>query len=191
MSLTVRDRATTIATLRHIEITLMETLARWVPTTPLMEAKVLFGRHIWEVAQHADILGKRTHELRAPMNLTLAPSADYASFLADVAAIAEEKDRVAVFYDAVLPAVIARCRDYLDATDSLLDEPSVRILRRIVMDSEAMIEESKAFRAKHPAIASADPALAPRFAARERDITNYVGTSWHPAAPAQNEVVHA
>jgi hypothetical protein len=188
--LTVRDRAATIATLRHIEITLMETLARWVPTTPLMEAKVLFGRHIWEVAQHADILGKRTYELRAPLNLTLAPTQEFASLLADVAAIAGQGERVAAFYEVLLPAVISRCRAYIETTDGLLDEPSVRIAKRIIAESEAMIAEAQQLRAAQPALASWDTAAIDSLASRERTITRYVAP-WQAAGAAAAEVVHA
>lgn len=173
MSLTVRQRAETVATLRFIEIRLMETLARWVPTTALMEAKVLFGRHIWETAQHADILGKRTYELRAPLNLSLAPADEYVALLDEAAALGSQQDRVTVFYDALIPAVIERCRAYLRETDPLLDEPTVRILKRIVMESEAMIEESRQLRASFGSL-NADPSLAKSFATREAAIASWV-----------------
>ena len=75
MTLSVRERADTIGTLRHIEVFTMETLARWVPTTPDLEAKVVFGRHIWDCAQHADALGRRTHELRAEAIVNSRPPA--------------------------------------------------------------------------------------------------------------------
>ncbi len=174
MSLTVRERAETLATLRHIEISLMETLASWVPTTPMMEIKVLFGRHIWETAQHADILGKRTYELRAPMHLTLAPAPAYASYLGDVASIAGEVQRVSAFYDVVLPGVSARCRAYLEKTDRLLDEPSVRILERIIRDIDSMIEESRVLRSEHPRTGLVDGGWRESLAQRDRDITEYV-----------------
>ena len=67
MLLNVTERGAHVATFRWIEVRLMETLAHWVPTTPEMEAKLLFGAHIWDAAQHADILGKRTQELRLPL----------------------------------------------------------------------------------------------------------------------------
>jgi len=62
----VVERCNTIATFRRISIWLMETTARWTPITAEMEVKVTLGRHIWEYAQMADALGKRTFELRQP-----------------------------------------------------------------------------------------------------------------------------
>jgi hypothetical protein len=172
--LTVRERAETVATLRHIEITLMETLAGWVPTTPMMEVKVLFGRHIWETAQHADILGKRTYELRSPMHFTLAPAAEYAAMLADVAATDAQAQRVSAFYDVMLPAMISRCREYLSNTDTLLDEPTVRIVKRIIADTEAMIEESRALRNEQSSLALVDAGWRDTLIARERAIPTFV-----------------
>ena len=73
MTLNVAQRGTHVATFRWIEVRLMETLAAWTPTTPEMEAKLLFGAHIWDAAQHADILGKRAHELRLPLQHSSRP----------------------------------------------------------------------------------------------------------------------
>ena len=49
MTLSVRERGETIATLRHIHVRAMEILAGWTPTTPEMEVKLMFGGHIWDV----------------------------------------------------------------------------------------------------------------------------------------------
>jgi hypothetical protein len=57
-----RDRADTIATFRWVSVHLMEMLARWVPSTPELEVKILFGRHIWSSRS------MRTHWADAPRN---------------------------------------------------------------------------------------------------------------------------
>ena len=120
MSLTVKERGTAVATHRHVMVKLMETLARWVPTTPEMEVKLLFGSHIWDVAQHADALGKRTHELRMPLQHSLPPIQEYRELLDDVDAIGDTGDRISAFYDVVLPGIGARLRAYLETTDDRL-----------------------------------------------------------------------
>ena len=85
--LTVRERGHFVATLRYVHVSLMETLAAWVPTTPEMEVKLLFGEHSWDVAQHADSLGKRTFELRMPLQKSMRAADGYVDFLASVAAV--------------------------------------------------------------------------------------------------------
>jgi hypothetical protein len=152
MTLTVKQRAETIGTFRYIEVQLMETLARWTPATPEMEAKVLFGTHIWECAQHADALGKRTYELRAAMHYTQKPTEGYLAFLGSLAAVEASADRVAAMYDVTLPALATRYHAFLDATDHLLDAPSVKVIRRILADLDQMRAGADALRAECPAL---------------------------------------
>ena len=44
----------------------MRMLGGWIALTPELDAKLLFGRHVWDCAQHADLWGRRLPELRAP-----------------------------------------------------------------------------------------------------------------------------
>jgi hypothetical protein len=134
MTLTIRDKADTLATFRFVSVHLMETLARWVPTTPELEIKTLFGRHIWDLAQHADLLGKRTFELRAALHYSRRPTSDYWRQLEQLGAATATADRIGNMYDVLLPDLAARYDRYVREADPLLDEPSVRILDRIVAD---------------------------------------------------------
>src|ERR1700675_4834244 len=99
MGLILREKAEHLATFRWLEVSLMETLARWVPTTPEMEVKVLMGRHIWDAAQHADSLGKRTFELRAPLHYTLTPLPPYLGTMIQLASVEDTPGRMQAVYD--------------------------------------------------------------------------------------------
>jgi hypothetical protein len=136
MGLSVNDRARAVATIRFIEVRRMETAAAWTPTTPEMEVKVMFGRHIWDFAQHADALGKRVFELRQPEHHTLSPEPGYLAMLDSLRAIQGTAERLGALYEAVLPDLARRYREYVAATDTLLDEPTVLILQRILADIE-------------------------------------------------------
>lgn len=170
MGLTVKERGETVATWRAVMVTLMETLAAWAPTTPEMEAKLVFGAHIWDAAQHADALGKRTHELRLPLQFSQAPVTAYGDFLRDVASLTDTRQRVAVVYDVMLPALAARFRSYLARTDSLLDAPTVRVLDRIMADQARMIGEGHDLGKESPDLQLGDPAWTQALAAREASI---------------------
>jgi len=143
MTSSVRTRADRLATFRSISVQLMEGLARWVPTTPEMEAKVLFGRHIWDFAHHADMLGKRTFELRAPLHYTLPPTEDYQRLLDEVSSATATTDRVGLLYSGFLPGLAQRYGHYLETAYPILDEPSVRIVERISVDLARIREESR------------------------------------------------
>lgn len=139
---TVNDRCRTVATFRHISMQLMEMLAAWTPTTPEMEVKVLFGRHIWDLAQQTDALGKRTFELRQPEQYSLAPSDEYASLLASARGITATGDRVATFYEALIPGLVRRFREYIAGSDPILDQPTLVILERGIREMERQCAEA-------------------------------------------------
>ena len=44
---------------RYVEERMMRMLGGWIALTPELEAKLLFGRHVWDCAQHADLWGRR------------------------------------------------------------------------------------------------------------------------------------
>jgi hypothetical protein len=159
----VQERAECLGTFRWIEVRLMEMLARWVPTTPEMEIKVLFGRHVWDCAQHADALGRRAFELRAPLHYTLPAIAPYEQLLAEAAELAPTGDRVDVFYDVLLAGLSDRYRDYLAKTDALMDEPTVRILEAALRDHDRMGDERRRY------VSQASPLRASALAGAWRD----------------------
>ena len=186
MGLSVRERGDHVATFRWIEVYVMEMLAGWVPTTPETEVKLVFGAHIWDVAQHADSLGRRTQELRLPLQHSLEPARSHLQFLGDLAATVETSKRIAALYDCVLPTLDRRFRDYVDRVDPLLDGPTLRVLERIRHDTARMTAESRALREEVPAVALDDPAWLESLRRREAalgDIVAHRPSGQEAAAP--------
>ncbi len=138
MRTSVREKADMVATWRHTAVRLMETLAQWVPTSPELEAKALFGRHIWDLAQIADQFGRRTAELRLALHQNRAPVRSYSDSLASVAVLAKSGDRIAAFYDVVLPDYAQRLAAFLATADPILDDPTSRIAERALCDIKRM-----------------------------------------------------
>jgi hypothetical protein len=134
VTMSVAERGRRIATFRFVSVRLMETAAAWTPTTPEMEVKVLLGRHIWDFAQHADALGKRTFELRLPAQHSLPPSGAYLGLLDDVRGLDDTAERLAALYDVVLPGLDRRLVAYAEQADPIVDEPSLIIVERIRQD---------------------------------------------------------
>src|SRR5215470_16120106 len=166
----VDERCRNVATFRHVCVQLMETTARWTPTTPEMEAKVMFGRHIWDFAQMADALGKRTFELRQPEQYSLRPAQAYDALLQDVAKAKSTSERIATLYEGFIPGLIERYKGYVAATDPILDEPSVVIIERNIRELERQRAEAaelqKELKLELPSVET--------IAARERAIGNIV-----------------
>jgi len=170
MMATVNDRARSIATFRYVSVWLMETSARWTPTTPEMEAKVMFGRHIWDYAQMADSLGRRTFELRQAEHYTLRPAEAYEALLEMVRAARSTSERIDALYAGVIPGLIDRYRRYLAATDPVLDEPSIVIIERILRELERQGAEAAALKCE----LGLGALSAPRIATREQDVGEIV-----------------
>jgi hypothetical protein len=173
MSFPVEERGRRIATFRFVETRLMETAAAWTPTTPEMEVKVVLGRHVWDFAQHADALGRRTFELRLPLQHSLPPVEPYRALLAEVAALEGTGPRLAALYDVVLPGLERRYARYLQATDAVLDGPSVVIIERILLDLPRQRREAEAVR-RELGLAAADPV---RLAEREAAVEEMAGAA--------------
>ena len=168
MGLTVKQRGQSVATFRFVHVKLMETLAAWVPSTPEMEAKLLFGEHIWDLAQHADALGKRTHELRLPLQHSIAPALPYLNVLEQLATIEQTDRRISGFYDVVLPALGERLRSYLAETDTLMDAPTVRIVERILSEQSRMSAQGRELRRNLPNLSLKQPEWLEEFAGKEK-----------------------
>lgn len=165
MGYTIRQKADRIGGFRFVSVYLMETLANWVPSTPELEAKVLFGRHVWVFAQHADQLGRRTGELRAPLQYSHPPTDGYRQVLDTLAAAEGTLERVAGFYDAFLPDLERRYRAHMAATDPIDDEPSLRIIERNLFDFPRMRQEREAFARERADLQLADALWPARLAA--------------------------
>ncbi len=140
---TIGQKADIIGTYRAISVFAMETLARWTPLTPELEVKVLFGRHLWEFAQHADVLGQRTSELRAGMHYTRPPLPAFQAALDHYASATASGDRIGGTYDAFIPELIRRYSAFRAEADPLLDQPTIRILDRILADLPRLREERR------------------------------------------------
>jgi hypothetical protein len=141
IKLNVKQRANLVGTLRFVSVFLMETLARWIPTTPEMEVKMLFSRHVWRMAQQADRLGRRARELRAPLHYSRPPQQDFLTALKQFAAVSDTIDRIDAFHDVVLPALAAAYESYLVDTDHLTDEPTVMICHQALDEIDTMRRE--------------------------------------------------
>jgi len=135
--LSVDESARRIRHYRYVEERMMRILGGWIALTPELPAKLLFGRHVWDCAQHADLWGRRLPELRAPAQQS-EPANDEVARLLDLLEEAERPQdtlrRVAGMYRVVKPHLAAVYEHHLAATNPIYEPPTRRILERCLAE---------------------------------------------------------
>ena len=138
----VEDSAQLIRNYRYGVERMMRILGGWIALTPELSAKLLIGRHVWDNAQHADLLGRRLPELRAPAHASEPASAAFVAFMDAV----EEPERphqtverVVGLYRVLKPHLLASYQGHLAHANEVYEPPTRRILERCAEDERRHI----------------------------------------------------
>ncbi|HMH51714.1 MAG TPA: hypothetical protein VK548_15860 [Candidatus Acidoferrum sp.] len=117
---------------RWLEERLLRILGGWIALTPELPVKLLFGRHVWDCAQHADLWGRRLPELRARAQGE-PPSEGFAHLVELVEGLQARHEsiaRVVSVYRVLKPHLVAAYRTHLDEANPVYEPPTRRILLR-------------------------------------------------------------
>jgi hypothetical protein len=131
----VDDSARRIRHYRYAEERMLRALGGWIALTPELPAKLLFGRHVWDCAQHADLWGKRLPELRAPAQQS-EPANERMVKLMDFVESAEGPrqtvERLVGVYRVLKPHLVTVYARHLVHANPVYEPPTRRILERCV-----------------------------------------------------------
>lgn len=128
---------------------LMRTLAAWFVDTSQWDFKRQLANDMWQTSRHADLLRTRVLELRYPRrDVDKKYDADVLALLAECAKGRDSQEFVAGVYGVLLPELIRAYSDYLELTDPLDDAPTVYVLRHIIADKQAQIEQMRSLAAE-------------------------------------------
>jgi hypothetical protein len=146
----------------------MRVLGGWIALTPELDAKLLFGRHVWDCAQHADLWGRRLPELRAPAQQS-EPANERVVALVDlvhrVEAPEQTVERVTGVYRVLKPHLATVYERHLAVANPVYEPPTRRILGRVIEEER---RHAAAGAVVLDRLTSRDPALAERARAWER-----------------------
>src|SRR5262245_42866686 len=118
---------------RWLEERLMRTLGGWIALTPELPVKLLFGRHVWDCAQHADLWGRRLPELRSPAHRGEPPSEAFARLVDAVDGLQardQSIERVTAVYRVLKPHLVSAYEAHLADANAVYEPPTRRILVR-------------------------------------------------------------
>jgi len=131
------ESARVIRHYRYAVERMMRILGGWIALTPELSAKLLLGRHVWDNAQHADVLGKRLPELRAHAQVSEPVNAGFVAFMNALEAPErpdQTVERLVGVYRVLKPHLIATYEDHLRRVNSVYEPPTERILTRLIED---------------------------------------------------------
>jgi hypothetical protein len=129
----VDDSARRIRNYRYAEERMLRALGGWIALTPELPAKLLFGRHVWDCAQHADLWGKRLPELRAPAQQSEPANermVKFADLLESAEGPRETLERLAGVYRVLKPHLVTVYARHLAGANPVYEPPTRRILER-------------------------------------------------------------
>jgi hypothetical protein len=118
---------------RYVEERMMRILGGWIALTPEVPVKLLFGRHVWDCAQHADLWGRRLPELRSAAQQS-EPANDRVVAFMDLLESRETPgatpERVTGVYRVLKPHLAALYARHLSDANGIYEPPTRRILQR-------------------------------------------------------------
>jgi hypothetical protein len=136
----VEGNAAALRRFAFVERRLVQALAGWLPAAPEMEAKYAFGRHLWEDAEHAELLRRRVRQLRTGERaLEAAPSHRLGLLMDELVYADDTAEFVAGAYGVAKAELLAAYRRHMAETQPLVDQPTLRILRIIVAEEQEQI----------------------------------------------------
>jgi hypothetical protein len=131
---------------RYVVERTMRAVGGWIALTPELSAKLLLGRHVWDLAQHCDAFGRRMPELRARAHMSEAANAAVVAFM-DALEEPEGRDqtveRLVGVYAVLKPHLLATYRDHLARANAVYEPPTRRILERCIEDEERHVAEGE------------------------------------------------
>jgi hypothetical protein len=127
----VTENSRRLANYRYLEVQLMELLGGWSQTTPPLALKAAFGYHVYDHAQAADLIGERLVQLRSWSNRAEPATDDFAHLCEYVWNLESVPDRLVAVYRVLEPHLVSTYVYHADATDPLVDTPTVRLLRQL------------------------------------------------------------
>lgn len=114
--------------------------AAHIADAPEWEVKCAFGLHLWLDAEHSAALRKRVSEMREPpLYLDKVPDDRLEAFFQELIRANNTLELLVGLYGVARPELARVLRSHLQLTNPLVDQPTCRILRWMLLEEEEMI----------------------------------------------------
>ncbi|RAP73754.1 hypothetical protein [Paenibacillus montanisoli] len=124
----------------YSETQLNQIFAAHIAHIPEWEVKGAFGLHMWLDAEHSAALRKRITEMREPpLHLDKVPDEQIEALFHEVIRAESTLELLVGIYRVVKPELVRSMRKHLAETNPLVDHPTCRVLKLILVEEEEMI----------------------------------------------------
>src|ERR671927_1062800 len=141
MGYDVDDNAIRFSNYFHVLRELVHLSCGHLALEPRFEVKALLGDHLHDDARTVSRIKRRLYELRHPSDYPGAPSPELAALLDRMARARTPRDYQEVAYREVKPALIHALRVHIEGVDPVSDEPSLRLLRKLLARQARHVDE--------------------------------------------------
>src|SRR6266581_1639398 len=108
-----------------------------IAAEPIYELKMGFSLHAHLCAEHVTALRKRVGEMREPpLGLEAVPDPNLEIFFDEILGAPTTQELVLGLYEKALPALKAALERHVQDTNPLVDQPSVRLCRFALLETE-------------------------------------------------------
>lgn len=155
-----------------VQLRLMEIGAARLPGTPEWEVKCGLALHLYQDAEHVAALRGRVAEMRNPVpRMDTPPDPRLNAFLEEVLRAEDAVELLTGVYRVTRGELLAAYRRHRDETNPLVDHPTRRLLRTVLLDQEEALAWGEA---ALEALLEQEPGAAERAAAWERHLGAYL-----------------
>jgi hypothetical protein len=125
----------------HVLRELVHLSSGWLALAPEFEAKYALGDHLHDDARAVSKIRRRLYELRHPSDYPGAPAEELAALLDRLGEAESPAAYIDLAYGEAKPALLRAFQVHLDQLDPVSDEPSLRLLTKLVERQERHIAE--------------------------------------------------
>ena len=138
--LSVAENARRLLRFFYFERRLAQALGAWTLAVPEFEVKLEMGRHLFYHADAARSLRERLHEQEKTLKqIDEYRDAEIDGFIDEMLSAGDAPELLVGVHQVAGAALAIAYRHHIDDTDPIADAPSIRTLRRLLLDYEAML----------------------------------------------------
>jgi len=133
----VEDTVRLLVRYAWIEKRAMETGLYWLNPTPEWEVKEALSLHLYQDAEHAKLIRERVSEMRnPPPKMDVSPDAALDRFFDELWTASDTLEKIVGLYGVLKPMLLEAYRAHYEYANPLVDYPTRRILRFMMLEEE-------------------------------------------------------